>query len=387
MERLLKLALNKFNEVPATLKHPASGAAVSEFNVNLASVYHHYYLDTHGCVPPDPDPAHFEPVRFLAATDDFRFLGNGLGVGTMVRRNRSSELGGAFCRMFLHDHLGITYFEHVERVLSKSTGVPFNGLRLERTASGDIPDYLCASSPESVFLAEAKGRYDSISFKNKEFNRWRKQFTRVVLRDSAGEERPVKGFIVATRWATESGPSSVTSTLFAEDPVTSGNRPLSHEEALPLGREVVSRHYASIAAKLDQPILAAALSSRSIIPPELRLRAVVWELLLGPMKGRHFVGGYFSPPGKDLDIRKEDERYLFGSSNPFRLGSGRGTFFGLEESIFRAVVLAARSAQRLPRIPLFQEILPFYSAVSILRDGSILAPVELFAASDRFAEY
>lgn len=386
MERLLKLALNKFDEVPATLKDSA-GAAVSEFKVNLASIYHHYYLDTHGCVPPDPDPAHFEPVRFLAATDDFRFLGSGLGIGTMARRNRSSELGSAFCRMFLHDHLGITYFEHVERVLNKSASGPLNGFRLERTVSGDIPDYLCASSPELVFLAEAKGSYQSINFKNKEFEKWRKQFTRIIVKDPSGEERPVKGYIVATRWATEDGPSSVSSTLLAEDPVTAGRRPLSHEEALPLGRQIVSRHYATIADKLDQPVLAAALSSGSIIPPELRLRAVVWEILLGPMQGRRFVGGYFCPPGTDLTIREQDDKFFFGPAHPFRLGRERGTFFGLEESIFRALVQAARSAQRLPQIPPLQEIVPFHSAVSILRDGSILAPVGLLAASNRFVEY
>lgn len=387
MERLVKLSLSRFSEVPATLKDPATGAAVTELRVNLAAIYHHYYLDTHGCEPPEPDPAHFEPVRFLAATDDFRFLGDGLGVGTLARRNRSSELGGAFCRMFLHDHLGIAYFEHVERMLGNSGTGPLGGFSIERVASGDIPDYLCARSADSVFLAEAKGRYESISFQNKEFEKWRKQFTRVVVKDTGGVARPVKGYIVATRWATERGPPSISSTLFAEDPNTVGDTPLSHEEAIPLGRQIVSRHYASIAAKLDQPILAAALSSGSVIPPELRLRGVVWELLVGPMAGRRFVGGYFSPPGTDLQIRKEGEKYYFGSSNPFRLGSARGTFFGVEESIFRAVVQAARSPQRLPRIPALQEIFPFYSAVSILKDGSILAPVEIFAASDTFSEY
>jgi hypothetical protein len=159
-------------------------------------------------------------VRFLAATEDFRFIGDGLGVGTLARRNRSSELGGAFCRMFLHDHLGITYFQHVERVLNNRESGPLNGFSIERTASGDIPDYLSARSAESVFLAEAKGRYESISFQNKEFDKWRKQFTHVVVKDPMGVARPVKGYIVATRWATEHGPPSVSTTLFVEDPNT-----------------------------------------------------------------------------------------------------------------------------------------------------------------------
>jgi hypothetical protein len=84
-----------------------------------------------------------------------------------------------------------------------------------------------------------------------------------------------------------------------------------------------------------------------------------------------------------LPVRKEGERFVFGSSDPFRLGTARGTFFGVDEGIFRAVVQSVRAGHAVSRnIPTFEQIEPFYSGVSILRDGSVLAPLDFFAAVD-----
>jgi len=79
MERTLALSLNKFASIPTTLSRSANVAA-DEININLANLYHHYYLDTYGTVPPDPDPAHFEYARFLCPDKEFRLAGEGLGV-------------------------------------------------------------------------------------------------------------------------------------------------------------------------------------------------------------------------------------------------------------------------------------------------------------------
>jgi hypothetical protein len=110
---------------------------------------------------------------------------------------------------------------------------------------------------------------------------------------------------------------------------------------------------------------------------------VRWEFRLGPLKGRRFVGGYFSSSADSLPARQEGKTVVFGSADPFRLGAARGTFFGLEESIFRAVVQSVRVVQSEVRdIPTFEGLEPFYSGVSILRDGSVLAPLDFFAAVD-----
>jgi hypothetical protein len=76
MERTIKLALNKFDQTPKSLIEGELGRPLQEITVNLTSLYHHYYLDSYGRVPPDPDPAQFEYLRFLLPTADFRLKGD-----------------------------------------------------------------------------------------------------------------------------------------------------------------------------------------------------------------------------------------------------------------------------------------------------------------------
>jgi len=67
---------------------------------------------------------------------------------------------------------------------------------------------------------------------------------------------------------------------------------------------------------------------------------------------------------------------------PFRLDVGSGTFVGVEESIFRNVTTMARFGTRTAgeMRQLVEEIQPFYSGFSLLRDGSVMGPIEFFVA-------
>src|SRR5438477_2585806 len=117
MEKIISLSLNKFPVVPNSLRSlPAINLAQAEIRVNLASLYHHYYFDSYGVSPPDPDPTHFEHARLLLPDGRLRVRGEGLGASVSARRNKSNELGHAFCRWVLHDHLNITYFAHLDKV-------------------------------------------------------------------------------------------------------------------------------------------------------------------------------------------------------------------------------------------------------------------------------
>jgi hypothetical protein len=378
MERTLRLALNRFAVVPAALQVPPGGVARADISINLASLYHQYFLDSYGTAPPDPDPAHFEHLGFLLPTPQFRLRGDGIGVGPEIRRHRSNELGQAFCRVFLHDYLGITYFAHMAQVLDRSAQSPFGGVRVERIQSGDTPDYLCAAQGPQVFLAEAKGRYPSVSFQSREFETWRQQFCRVLVRSADGRVRSIKGYIIATRFGTETRPR-LTSTLYAEDPESPGDGGLDEESSAGLRNIVVGLHYGGIASKLNQPILGNALSSGFLVPEEIRFPATVWEFLLEPMRGMRFIGGYFSPQGA-LPIRKHGDRLYFGPPDPFRLDVGRGTFFGVEESVFRQMTVTARSGSAIEGPGRqFEVVHPFYSAVSIMRDGTVLSPLDFLS--------
>jgi len=143
MEKVLKLALNRYPLVPNLLRvDPRVNAPATTISVGLADLYHHYYLDSHGKFPPDPDPVHFEHVQFLLPTKEFRLQGSGLGIAPAIRRHRSNELGQAFCRWFLHDHFNITYFSHLEKILNRQLRRGFNSCRIERDSSGDTPELL-----------------------------------------------------------------------------------------------------------------------------------------------------------------------------------------------------------------------------------------------------
>lgn len=381
MNRILKLALSKYPVVPNTLRaDPAINQAVDALPINLAGLYHHYFLDSHGTAPPNPDPAQFEHVHFLMPTQDFRLQGSGIGVAPGIKRHKSTELGQAFCRLFLHDHFNITYFAHMAHILDRQLHRAFGGCRIERTSSGDAPDYFCAENVNHVFLAEAKGRYESISFTSKEFATWRSQFTRVAFKDAQGWQRSIKGHIVAVRYATELGPR-INSTIFAEDPASPGERPLNGDDDDDggLGAAVIASHYSGIAAKLRQPLLAASLATGVALPDELLIRAFAWRVVVGPLAGRRFVGGFFGPPGSEPDITQTEKGIETRWPLPIRLDAAAGTFFGVEETIFRQVVQMARTGLRTAgQLRTFDGPRFFYSGFSTLRDGSALGPSEFF---------
>lgn len=379
MNKIIKLGLNKYPTIPHTLRSTLKrNQPAQEISVGLAQLFHHYYLDTYGRRPPSPDPTQFEHVRFLLPTSDFRFQGGGLGISTVARRSRSCELGQAFCRWFLHEHLNITYFAHMGDLLDRQLHRAFGGCSISRIKSGDTPDYFCAESVDRVFLAEAKGRYTSIGFATKEFDGWREQFNRVQVLDAAGIPRSVKGHVVATRFATERDSNVVRTTLLAEDPQSPGERPLDGELARVLGSAIIGSHYSRIAEKLDQPLLAAALRNGITLPQEILIPVVIWELAIDPLKGRRFVGGYFSPDETPA-FQITDDKFVARRSDPFRLDGPRATFFGVEEKIFRQIVSVCRSAGRLnEQVNQLENIELIYSGISMLRDGSVIGPAEFF---------
>src|ERR1700675_75998 len=111
MERTIKVELNKFKTIPNQLDQLTHGnVAGLVLSVDLAGLYHHYYLDAYGKRPPNPDPAQFEYAAFLSNCAEFRLAGDGIGDSVVARRHASTSLGQAFCRWFMHKYLDITYF-------------------------------------------------------------------------------------------------------------------------------------------------------------------------------------------------------------------------------------------------------------------------------------
>jgi hypothetical protein len=322
MLKTIKLAINAFASVPTGLKDSGdSKKAVPQIVVNLGDLYHHYYLDSWGQAPPDPDPAHFEQVRHLMPCPDFRFQKHGLGVAKTFKGNKSNELGQAFCRWFLAEHIEIVFFAHLEEVRDHGALAAHGGVSVQTddTTSGDAPDYFCTNGSGSVFIAEAKGTSHAVGFTAKQFQVWRNQFKRVKVLGAGRVPMQVKGFIVAMRWATELDSSRVFTKLSAEDPTTTGDRRLS-DEGGSLAAAIKSLHYAASLDKLHQPLLSAALRRGFQISDDLQFRLVVWESLLPTLRGLRFVGGYYpANPQGVLPMSLEDGKFVMLPADPLRL--------------------------------------------------------------------
>ena len=154
MHKSVKLALHKFPAVPISLENPTKpGEAVSEIVVDLADLYHHYYIQSFELAPPNPNPAHFEHVRYLEACTPFRFQKGGLSANKTKKQNISNELGEAFCRRSLDMHLDITYVARIDDVRDHGALAFAAGVSVESDdgVEGDAPDYFYVSLPAAMF--------------------------------------------------------------------------------------------------------------------------------------------------------------------------------------------------------------------------------------------
>jgi hypothetical protein len=125
--------------------------------------------------------------------------------------------------------------------------------------------------------------------------------------------------------------------------------------------------------------LAEALSLGFLTSPEIRFPATVWELQFGPFAGRRYIGGYYPSGDGIVRAREHEGRITFLPDDPFRPDIGRTTFLGLEEKIFKQLVDVARGGPRLAtevRRP--EQVSPFHSGMSMLKDGSVLGVLDFF---------
>lgn len=380
MKKTLQLALNKYDPIPPTLQEEDEQAK-KVIELDLAALYHHYYLDSYADLAPSPDPAQFEHMRFLMPADEFRFQGEGLGASTNARRSKSSELGQAFCRWFLHEHIGLRYFAHLDSLIDRPSK-NMEGFTLKRAAPGDVPDYLCSDGSGSVVLAEAKGRYTSVGFHTEEFASWRDQFTRVRVLDAKGQAVRVKGHIVATRFATESKPK-VQTKLYAEDPSTEGREAISTDTALQLSRQVIASHYGDVLMKVDQPLMSAAIRRSRRLERQTSIPVTIWQFAFADQPA-YFVGGYYAKDTNEPLIDLDNMRVSHRSRDPFRLGVHSGTFVGIELSVFKHLVNVVRGdLSLLDGLPKVEPIRDIYSGLSMLADGSIIGPLSMFVPLGR----
>lgn len=377
MQKTIQIKLNKFPQIPNGIRQQSSiNVAMDEIDVNLSRLYHHYYTDTWGVTPIDPDHTNFEYLKFLHYSGDFRFIDARISTSEANKRLVSFKIGQAFCRYFLYEYCGITYFAHMDKVLGKNTHPAFDGTKVIRTSTGDVPDYLCAWSTLKPFIGEAKGRFSNISFASAEFEEWRKQFTRIQVIGKDGSTKKVKGYIVGTKLTTEINNANNKSRIMAEDPETIGEGRIG-EQDIGIGRGCMAIHYSRLVSKLGLNLLASSLDEGFVVPEDIQYNLPVWECSYPPLAGEKFVGGFISESEPNFQ-KLGDGRVVFRPSI-IRLGQPSPSFFGIRESTFRRLRMAC-----LGRWNMLYEIqdLPDTdyqpSNIAWLRDGSITGPLELF---------
>lgn len=377
MNKTIDFELNKFSSVPPLLRTTyLANTANTKFTIDLARLYHHYYTDSYGVNPPNPNHANFEYLHFLSAASDFRFLGNGPAASEGKKRTVSMELGQAFCRYFLYEFCGITYFAHMDKVLDKPAHSAFNGITVKRIAKGDTPDYLCSISSNQPFIGEAKGRFSSISFASDAFSDWRSQFNKIAIYDSLGVQKKLKGYIVATKFTTDKNRTSNKSKVFAEDPDTPGEEFLS-DNSIGLGRGCVAIHYSRLLSKLGLGLLSASLESGFVVPEQLSFNLPIWRCNYEPLKGELFVGGFFSVT--EPQMTKTPNGSLMFYPNILKLGTPTPSFFGLSINSMKAIRQTCLGKwELLSDIPQLKDTEYRPSNLAWLRDGSISGGLEFF---------
>ncbi|CAM3188435.1 hypothetical protein [Janthinobacterium lividum] len=366
--RTIELALDQFPTIPNTLLD-AGGGVLKSLEVPLMDLFRHYWAAKYG--DDLPKSSSFEYLSQITSGTDWRTKGRGIGSDTESKRNISNELGKAFARWFMYTHVGYTYFCPFSDAITRSKD---GGPRWSRRTKGDLPDYVCGiDSRRGISLLEAKGRYSSVTFATKEFESFREQLGRACLHDANGVELAVKGFICAARWGTESQPR-VNSKLWVEDPWTEGRRTDSYPEEI--GVSMVLGHYAAVYQKLQLPVIADSL--RFAFPlraAAARQRRGIWRCNAGPLAGREFVGGIIPPTGV-IDGRFIIRNYW--DVDPFVL-SPPLQFFGIERKRFHIIVRAAAFQGNTVELDLDDIYIPEnLGAISLLRDGTVLAPADYF---------
>lgn len=374
MKRTVEFRLNNVSPIPLTLRaNPHMDTPAREVDIDLAQLFLHYYFDSYPLGPPKPDPSQFEYLQLVSSAPDFRFHAHVAHASLVKRRELSTDIGQAFCRLMLSDHFDIVHFAHMNDVLGKPAHAAFGGIRVERICPGDGPDYLCARQVTEPLLAEAKGRFSSISFNTAAFQSWRAQFSRVRLIDSANIPRSVKGYVVATQFATDASAAKNRATSYIEDPSTEG-QPLTDAQSTLLGRGVRAVHYARIFNKLDLIPLASALNMGYALTRELTFQVPIWTCDSPPFQGRTYVGGYYRTGAGHIPTLTEK-----GWQLSLELGASQAVFVGLETSIASRVATAARGEwNALDSIEPATPETSWSSEFAWLPDGSIAAPLTHF---------
>ena len=188
----------------------------------------------------------------LSSADKMRLRwGGDLAESAELRRAYSALYGRYFSRALLASRLGLTDFVPLR---TNKTRLP-NGITIERTSKGDIPDWIAWDPAAGAYcLCEAKG---SLTGRQADFmtgqpacvRDGKRQFGRVQVLDRSGRALATRNWVAANLWSTDGRPRESVSLLW--DPPADGAA-LSEDDRQQHADGIRRRRIANIALRLGR---------------------------------------------------------------------------------------------------------------------------------------
>ena len=179
-----------------------------------------------------------------------------LGHAREVKVALSGLFGRFVARAYLEKFFNLEFFVHVKP--SKMMLDGHRKIRIERIASGDLPDWIaCRSNLTNLTVAEAKGCHDKPG-PEKALDRAWNQAQRINILIGSRRAR-VKRIAIATRWASLTGGCNEPK-MAIRDPVEEGY-PIEPEDSNALYIGMLRRHIANLVRPLGHVELADALET------------------------------------------------------------------------------------------------------------------------------
>jgi hypothetical protein len=381
MIKTIRFDTNNFPNLPASLCQPTTGTPLDEIDVDIDEFCHVVWEDSFGPVP-TPNPAVASLMAVLTTAPAFEFAGAGPGINTETRRSESNKYGRGFCRWLLYKHVNLTYFATINDLIARGFPAPLNNWKISKIRGGDSPDYFCSDNGTTIALGEAKGRLSSITWTApKQFPEWRNQFNYVEIRDGVNVVQKLKGYIIATQMKC-STQTKTQSKIFAEDPITRGDLDLTPDNAAALQRGIAACHYGDVLTRLGLPVHSAYLRLGATLKEPLNRQAMQWECLIPALQGRRFIGVAYPPTGFPVfsplfwNAPFLSSPFFDAPLRYFNPMVPHFTFFGLESSVFKAVIEATHSG--LASLARAEQLVvpPMPDGTSVLRDGTLLCPLD-----------
>jgi hypothetical protein len=367
-----KIVYPVFEKCPVHPNAVTNARGNLELEIDLKKAFHYGYLLSYGHqLKPGQNPLFSLYKHSLDAGRELRFLPPGVAADSDSRTGSSSMLGRCFALGVLNQLYGYTWFASI----SNLRNTPLNGWGAETKAVGDSPDFLAGNHTDFA-VAEAKGTHKHISISSSKVADWRTQVNNIIIKKDGTPVR-FKTWLIATRFVLNTQ-ARINPEMLIEDPAIDGRR-LSENDVPTLSFWIACDHTIRNLERLRLYNLIIRIRE-----PELsKTYALIWQCIHPKLDHLRFVGNpidfntdqFF--PFWDIDhhLHPEERARIFNRRLPAMSG---GFFDGLELSVVRNII-DGRTPDRLEYSNGLNDL---YDFISLLSDGSFIAPLNLMRLID-----